>query len=408
MTFQKFNLDQKILEAISYMNFDTPTPIQEKVIPMILDNRDMIACAQTGTGKTAAFLLPILHKLINKTDRTIDTLILVPTRELAIQIEQQIQGFSFFINTGSVAIYGGGDGSDWALQSEALRKGFDIVVATPGKLLSYLKIGQVNFSNLKHLVLDEADRMLDMGFIADIRAIISYLPAKRQTLMFSATMEQSIRELALDILNDPRQINISLSKPAEGVIQKNCFVLESNKIKVIVQLLEQRPTYDSILIFTSVKIKVNQIVKVLATAGFSVSGISSNLEQDQREEVLRLFAARQVRVLVATDVVSRGIDIKDINMVINYDVPHDADDYIHRVGRTARVNSIGEAITLTTPIDLLRLKRIEKHISYKIPTLIIEGLTSEPPIHKTAKAARTNRTRPDTKNRRKRGNDKRV
>ncbi len=369
MNFTELKLDKQLLEGISYLGFDTATPVQEKVIPIILENRDLIACAQTGTGKTAAFVLPILNKLIGKQDNSIDTLIIVPTRELAIQIDQQIQGFSYFVSAGSIAVYGGGDGKDWEAQKEALKNGTDIIVATPGKLLSHIKMGYVNFKSLRHLVLDEADRMLDMGFIDDIMAIISFLPAKRQTLLFSATMPGSIRSLAQKTLHHPAEISLSMSKPAEGVDQKVYLIFEEQKVLLIKQLLLERKHFDSILIFTSAKSKVNEIVRALNKYGFPSQGISSNLEQDKREEVLRGFRSKKIRILVATDVMSRGIDVKEINMVINFDVPHDADDYVHRVGRTARVNTKGEAITLVTPKEIYKLRKIEKLIDNLIPKL---------------------------------------
>ena len=369
MNFKELQIDALLLEAISYLGFETATPIQEKVIPVIFSNRDLIACAQTGTGKTGAFVLPILNKLIGKKDNSIDTLIIVPTRELAIQIEQQIQGLSYFISAGSIAVYGGGDGKDWESQKEALINGTDIIVATPGKLLSHLKMGYVNFNNIKHLVLDEADRMLDMGFIEDIQTIISYLPKKHQTLMFSATMPNSIRQLAKKVLQNPVEISLAMSKPAEGVDQKVCLVFEDQKIDVIKSILEERKNYDSILIFTSTKSKVTEIVRALNKNGFPSEGISSNLEQDKREEVLSGFCAKQIRILIATDVMSRGIDVKEINMVINYDVPHDAEDYVHRVGRTARVNAKGEAITFVTQREIFKLKEIEQLIESTIPKL---------------------------------------
>ncbi|MFZ4414903.1 MAG: DEAD/DEAH box helicase [Bacteroidales bacterium] len=369
MNFTELKLDKQLLEGISYLGFDTATPVQEKVIPIILENRDLIACAQTGTGKTAAFVLPILNKLIGKQDNSIDTLIIVPTRELAIQIDQQIQGFSYFVSAGSIAVYGGGDGKDWEAQKEALKNGTDIIVATPGKLLSHIKMGYVNFKSLRHLVLDEADRMLDMGFIDDIMAIISFLPVKRQTLLFSATMPGSIRSLAQKTLHHPAEISLSMSKPAEGVDQKVYLIFEEQKVLLIKQLLLERKHFDSILIFTSAKSKVNEIVRALNKYGFPSQGISSNLEQDQREEVLRGFRSKKIRILIATDVMSRGIDVKEINMVINFDVPHDADDYVHRVGRTARVNTKGEAITLVTPKEIYKLRKIEKLIDNLIPKL---------------------------------------
>ncbi|MFZ4400171.1 MAG: DEAD/DEAH box helicase [Bacteroidales bacterium] len=369
MNFTELKLDKHLLEGISYLGFETATPIQEKVIPIILENRDLIACAQTGTGKTAAFVLPILNKLIGKEDNTIDTLIIVPTRELAIQIDQQIQGLSYFVSAGSVAVYGGGDGKDWEAQKEALKNGTDIIVATPGKLLSHIKMGYVKFGNLKHLVLDEADRMLDMGFIDDIQAIISYLPKNRQTLLFSATMQNNIRQLAQKTLHNPVEISLSMSKPAEGVDQKVYLIFEEQKVMLIKHLLLERKQYDSILIFTSAKSKVNEIVRSLNKYGFPSQGISSNLDQNKREEVLSAFRSKQIRILVATDVMSRGIDVKEINMVINFDVPHDADDYVHRVGRTARINTKGEAVTLVIQKEIYKLKKIEQLIASTIPRI---------------------------------------
>jgi superfamily II DNA/RNA helicase len=369
MKFTELNLNEQLLEAISYMGFETATPIQEQVIPIILENRDLIACAQTGTGKTGAFVLPILNKLIGKKETCIDTLIIVPTRELAIQIEQQIQGFAYFVSAESMAIYGGGDGKDWQSEKDAFANGADIIIATPGRLLSHLKMGSVNFDNLKHLVLDEADRMLDMGFIDDIQTIISYLPKKHQTLLFSATMPASIRQLAQKVLHNPFEISLSISKPAEGVDQKAYLIFEEQKIKLIKHILSERKHYDSILIFTSTKSKITDIVRSLSRNGFPAQGISSNLDQNTRESVLRDFRSKQIRILVATDVMSRGIDVKEINMVINYDVPHDAEDYVHRVGRTARVNEKGEAITLVTQREIYKLKKIEQLIKATIPKL---------------------------------------
>ena len=362
MKFTELNLDDNLLEAISYMGFETATPIQEKAIPIILDNKDLIACAQTGTGKTGAFILPVLNKLVGKQDTTIDTLIIVPTRELAVQIEQQIQGLSYFVSVGSKAIYGGGDGKDWNEQKEALTKGTDIIVSTPGKLISHLKLGYVKFNNVKHLILDEADRMLDMGFIDDLKTIISHLPKKRQTLMFSATMPNNIKQLAKTIMQDPKEIALSISKPAAGVDQKMYMAHDEQKMPLLKHILKERKDYDSIIVFTSSKDKVSRIARTLTKAGFAATGISSNLEQDQREEVLRGFRSKRIRILVATDVMSRGIDIKEINMVINYDVPQDAEDYVHRVGRTARANTKGEAVTFINEKDMHKVRKIESLI----------------------------------------------
>lgn len=369
MKFTELQLKPELLEALDYMGFDTATPIQEKAIPMILDNKDLIACAQTGTGKTAAFILPILNKLIGKKDTSIDTLVIVPTRELAIQIEQQIQGLAYFISVGSKAIYGGGGGKSFGEEKEALTVGTDIIVATPGKLISHLKLGYVKFDKVKHLILDEADRMLDMGFIDDLQKIISHLPEKHQTLLFSATMPKSINQLAQKILHNPEEIRLSISKPAAGVDQNVYLTFDNQKNKVLQHILEERKEHDSIIIFTSTKSKVNDIVNDLKRGGFPANGISSNLEQDKREEVLRGFRSKRIRILVATDVMSRGIDIKEINMVINYDVPHDAEDYVHRVGRTARANTTGEAFTLVNQKDMYRFRKIEALIEMSIPKL---------------------------------------
>jgi superfamily II DNA/RNA helicase len=369
MNFSDLRLEDRLLEAISYMGFETPTEIQEKVIPVILEHRDLIACAQTGTGKTGAFVLPVLNKLIGRTGTGTDTLIIVPTRELAIQIEQQIQGFSYFIPSESIAVYGGGSGTDYDIEKSALNKGTDIIIATPGRLLTHLKMGNVRFKHLTHLILDEADKMMDMGFIDDINTIISYLPRKHQTLMFSATMPESIRKLAQKILHNPVEVSLAVSTPVMTLDQKVYLVSNEQKDELITNILQGKKDYDSIIIFTSSKSKITSIVKSLNRSGLSSHGISSSLDQEKREEVLRKFRARKIRILVATDVMSRGIDIKDINLVVNYDVPHDAEDYVHRVGRTARVNAKGEAITLVTGKEMFKLKKIEKLIKMNIPKL---------------------------------------
>ncbi len=383
MKFTELNLNESLLEAISHMGFENATPIQEFAIPKILDNKDIIACAQTGTGKTAAFILPILNKLVGKEDTTIDTLIIVPTRELAVQIEQEIQGLSYFVSVGSQAIYGGGDGKDWDIQKDALKNGTDIIVATPGKLLSHLSMGYVDFKHVKHLILDEADKMLDMGFLDDLEKIISYLPKEHQTLLFSATMAPKIRTLAAKILNNPEEITLSISKPAPGVSQNLYLTFDNQKIPVIKHILEQKPEYTSIIIFTSSKMKVSEIVQGLRKNGFKSQGISSNLTQAEREEVLRGFRSKRIRILVATDVMSRGIDIKEINMVINYDAPHDAEDYVHRIGRTARANTKGEAYTLVNEKDMQKMQRIEKLIEAEVPRQTLPEELGEGPVWKT-------------------------
>lgn len=382
MKFTELSLKEQLLEALSYMGFENATPVQEKAIPVILKNQDILACAQTGTGKTAAFVLPILNKLVGKEDTSINTLIIVPTRELAVQIEQQIQGLSYFLSVGSKAVYGGGDGKDWAAQKVALTEGTDIIVATPGKLLSHLKMGYVKFDQVQHLVLDEADRMLDMGFYDDIMKIISFLPKKHQTLLFSATMPGKMKTLARKILHQAEEISLAVSKPAEGVSQNAYLTFDNQKQQVLKHILDGRKDYDSIIVFTSSKAKVTDINRFLRKAGFGSKTISSNLKQDEREEVLRGFRARKVRILVATDVMSRGIDIKEINMVINYDVPHDPEDYVHRIGRTARANTKGEAFTLVNPKDFPKLRRIEKLIENEVPKLETPAEFGEAPVWK--------------------------
>lgn len=366
MRFDEFDLSEELLDAIYYMSFEEATPIQEQAIPLILEGKDLIACAQTGTGKTAAFLLPILDFISRKKERYTSTLILVPTRELAIQIDQQVQGFAYTLGINSIAIYGGGDGSDWGQQKTALTKGAEIIVATPGKLISHLSQGYVKFDKIDHVVLDEADRMLDIGFYDDLMKIMSFVPKKRQTLMFSATMPPRIRSFAKQILNNPAEISLQMSKPAEGVLQAAYLVYDKQKTPLINKLVADNPDYTSILIFSSTKKKVNEIVRGLRSKDYKVEGISSDLEQREREEILLRFRSRETRILVATDVLSRGIDIKDINLIINYDVPSDAEDYVHRVGRTARADSTGVAITLVNSDDMYKMQRIEKLIEGEV------------------------------------------
>ncbi|MFO7842876.1 MAG: DEAD/DEAH box helicase [Bacteroidales bacterium] len=377
--FTAFNLNEHIIEAISYMGFNEATPVQEQAIPEIMSGNDLIACAQTGTGKTAAFVLPVIDNLSRENDTSLSTLIIVPTRELAIQIDKEIQGFSYFTNIGSYPVYGGGDGQDFDTERNALKGKTNIIVATPGKLISHLKMGYVKFDDIKYLILDEADKMLDMGFYEDIMKIISYIPKKRQTLMFSATMPPKIRKLAGQVLRNPREINIELSKPAEGVLQAAYLVYDEQKTALIDNLIKNKTEYESILIFTSTKSNVSTIVRKLKANNLSVEGISSDLEQEERESVLSRFRAKRTRVLVATDVISRGIDIKDIHLVINYDVPQDAEDYVHRVGRTARAAATGVALTFINKDDMFRFKRIEKLIETEIIKLPLPAELGEMP-----------------------------
>ncbi|MCU0379478.1 MAG: DEAD/DEAH box helicase [Bacteroidales bacterium] len=368
MLFDALDLNPELLESIEYMGFRETTPVQEKAIPVILTGSDLIACAQTGTGKTAAYLLPIMNHIFEQRSGHTHTLVLVPTRELAIQIDHQVQGLAYTLNITSLAVYGGGDGSGWDQERIALSKGADIIVATPGRLISHLNQGYVNFKQIEVLVLDEADRMLDIGFYDDIMHIISYLPKKRQTLMLSATMPPKIRSLSKHIMKNPVEIALEMSKPADGVIQAVYRLGDHQKLPLIKSLLFDNPDYTSILIFSSTKKKVYEIVRGLRSKDFVVEGISSDLEQKEREDMLSRFKARNTRVLVATDVLSRGIDIKDIDLVINFDVPSDAEDYVHRVGRTARAESTGSAVTLVNRTDNQKMDRIEKLIGYKVNT----------------------------------------
>lgn len=370
MKFEEFDLHDDILDALYDMGFDEATEIQEKTIPIILEGSDLIACAQTGTGKTAAFMLPIIERVATLPHGTTHALIIVPTRELAIQIEQQVQGFSYYAGTTSIALYGGGDGSEWEEQRKALEGGVDIVVATPGKLISFIDNDIAKLKSVRYVVLDEADRMLDIGFHDDIIRIFSHLPSERQTLMYSATMPPKIRTLAAKVLNKPKEFATAISKPAEGVLQAAYLCFEEQKIPLVQKLISGKDDCQSILIFCSTKKKVSEIARSLKKQNLNVAGISSDLEQKEREEVLMRFRAKQTRILVATDVLSRGIDIKDINLVINFDVPGDAEDYVHRIGRTARANTTGIALTFINEDDMYKFQQIENLIEnevYKAP-----------------------------------------
>ena len=366
-SFEDFKLDAPIMDGIDSMGFTTPTPIQELGIPIILRGDDLIGCAQTGTGKTAAFLLPILQKIIRikEEHRGVSAIIIVPTRELAIQIDQQLVGVSYFTNTSSIAVYGGGDGMSWDQQKNALENGADIIIATPGRLIAHLQMGYLNFQSLKFLVLDEADRMLDMGFHADIIQIVKSLPAKRQTLMFSATMPGEIRNLANELLTNPQQIDLAVSKPPQGVLQAIYKVEDSKKIELILDLLVGKEL-NKVLLFSSTKSDVKRLSRTLGNKKLSVTAIHSDLTQKEREKALLDFKSGKIHILVATDIVSRGIDIDNIDLVINYHVPQDAEDYVHRVGRTARAKATGVALTFVNKKESYRLKKIEKLIKEKI------------------------------------------
>ncbi len=362
------------MDGIEALGYSIPTPIQEQAIPAILSGKDLIGSAQTGTGKTAAFLLPLIHKIITTPhDDAIKALIIVPTRELATQIDQQMEGLSYFTPVSSIPVYGGTDGASFSRERQALSNGADMVICTPGRMIAHLNMGYVNLSCLRYLILDEADRMLDMGFYDDIQKIISYIPEKRQNLLFGATMPKEMRDLARKILNNPVEINIAVSKPAENILQLAYVVYETQKIP-LVQYLLQNVEMRTILIFCSTKSKTHQVSATLKKLGLQSEEIHSDLDQPSREKVLMRFRNKELSILVATDIVSRGIDIEDIDLVINFDVPNDGEDYIHRIGRTARAQSKGAAITL---IGEKEQRKFE----------VIETLLGKP-VHKGALPAR--------------------
>ncbi|MEP6613530.1 MAG: DEAD/DEAH box helicase [Mucilaginibacter sp.] len=365
MTFKEFNFNNDLFEGIESMGFTTPTPIQAMAIPIIAAGRDIIACAQTGTGKTGAYLLPILDK-IGKTNRHhTSTLILAPTRELAQQIDQQVEGLAYFTGTSSIAVFGGGDGSAYEQQRRGIQANVNIIIATPGRLIAHLTSGVLKLNHCTNLILDEADRMLDMGFSDDIMRIISYLPKERQTLLFSATMPGRIRTLAKKILNDPEQVNIALSQPAVGIDQQIYRVHDAQKTPLL-QLLLKNGSYASTIIFCSRKEIVKSLTRELKQAKLNASAFHSDLEQKEREEILLAFKNKQLPVIIGTDALSRGIDVEGIDLVINYDVPGDPEDYIHRIGRTARAETTGTAITFVNHRDERKLKNIEQLIEKPI------------------------------------------
>lgn len=381
MKFSELGLHPDVFEGVDSMGFDEATPVQAGVIPIALQKRDMIACAQTGTGKTAAYLLPLMHHLTTTPEQKIKALILAPTRELVQQIDQQFQGFAYFCGLESIAIYGGGDAAIWEHQRVAIETGTNVLIASPGRLLSHLNLGYVDLSSLEYLILDEADKMLDMGFLDDLKRIITYLPTERQTMMFSATMPPKIRDLANTILRNPEQINIAISKPAEGVRQSAYVVYNEQKNRLIEMVLKEKD-YESVIVFSSMKSTVKTLVQDLRRAKISAYAIHSDLDQSEREEVMLNFRNRKFPVLVATDIVSRGIDIDNISMVINYDAPRDPEDYVHRVGRTARAKSTGEALTLINPDDMMRFGKIEKLIEMEVEKLPVPEELGATPEYK--------------------------
>ena len=367
MKFTEFNFDSRLLEGIEASGYADATPVQDQVIPLVLEGKDVIASAQTGTGKTAAFLLPLINNILSApvNHNSITALIIVPTRELAVQIAQHMEGLSYFTSVSSIAVYGGGDGNAFVQEKKALSAGADVVICTPGKMIAHINMGYVKFQGLKYLILDEADRMLDMGFYDDIMRIINALPAKRQNLLFSATMPQKIRQLAKTILHHPAEINISISKPNEKITQLAYVVYDTQKIPLVKYILHQK-TFDSVLIFCSSKISVKQLTRELKRTSLAVEEIHSDLEQDKREEVLMYFKSGRIKVLVATDILSRGIDIDNIGLVLNYDVPHDGEDYVHRIGRTARAAAEGTAITFISVREQRKFATIEKLLGKQV------------------------------------------
>lgn len=371
MKFSELKLQDRVLEALDAMRFDECTPIQEQAIPIILEGRDLIAVAQTGTGKTAAFLLPIIDKLSTGKypEDAINCVIMSPTRELAQQIDQQMEGFSYFMPVSSVAVYGGNDGSLFEQQKKGLTLGADMVIATPGRLIAHLGLGYVDLSKVSFFILDEADRMLDMGFYDDIMQIFKHLPQECQIIMFSATMPAKIQQMTKTILKNPAEIKLAVSKPAEKIIQAAYVCYENQKLGIIRSLfIDEVP--ERVIIFASSKIKVKEVAKSLKLMKLNIGEMHSDLEQSQREHIMREFKSGRINILVATDIVSRGIDIDDIRLVVNYDVPHDSEDYVHRIGRTARANNDGVAITFISEKEQGNFKNIENFLGkeiYKIP-----------------------------------------
>lgn len=365
MDFKDFNFNPELLEGLLAMGFRNATPIQQQAIPLISEKKDLIACAQTGTGKTGAYLLPIMNMIAGTEERHNNTLILAPTRELAQQIDLQVEALSYFTNISSLTVYGGGDGIAYEQQKRSMREGVDIIIATPGRLISHLSSGVLKLDQLQHLVLDEADRMLDMGFYDDIMRIVSYLPQARQTVMFSATMPPKIRKLAASLLNHPEQISLAISKPAEGISQQVYLVHDEQKVPLLSSLLKTNE-YKSIIVFASTKEKVKNLGKVFRNIGLKAEAFHSDLGQKEREGILLKFKNRQLPIIIGTDVLSRGIDVEGIDLVVNFDVPHDAEDYVHRIGRTARAATKGTAITLVNHRDKRKLASIEKLIERQI------------------------------------------
>lgn len=383
MQFEELDLNYDVLDALDDMNFTLCTPIQEQAIPPLLQGRDLIGVAQTGTGKTAAYLLPVLSQLRdgNYPRDAINCVIMSPTRELAQQIDQAMEGFSYYLDgISSVSVYGGNDGIRYEQEKRALGLGADVIIATPGRLISHLSLGNVDLSKVSFFILDEADRMLDMGFSEDIMQIVSFLPQQRQTIMFSATMPDKIVELARTILTNPVEVKIALNKPAEGIQQSAFVCYEAQKLRFIEYLFHQRKP-QRVIIFVGKKIHTKDVAITLKRKGYNAEAMHSDLLQEQRDDVMYRFKTGQIDILVATDIVARGIDIDDIQLVINYDVPHDEEDYVHRIGRTARAGKDGRAITLVSEKDQPLFAAIERFLEKDVPKEPVPEELGETPAY---------------------------
>ena len=376
MYFDELPLSDQVLDALWDMHFDECTPVQEKTIPVILDGRDVISCAQTGTGKTAAYILPLLTNLAydDHDPDKLNAIIMAPTRELAQQIDQQMEGFGFYVPFSSVAIYGGNDGGSWGNQTSGITKGADIIIATPGRLLSLINIYSPDFSGVKYFILDEADRMLDMGFYDDIMTIVRKLPKNCQKIMFSATMPNDIRKMARAIMNNPVEVKIAVSRPPEAIRQLAVELNETEKTNTIVDLVVGKKALNKVIIFVGKKQRVKDLTHALRMRNIDARPMHSDLDQKERESVMLDFRNGKVQVLVATDIVARGIDVDDIPLVINYDVPRDAEDYVHRIGRTARAENIGTAITLVSDQDKRFFQKIERFLHKQIQRLALSDV----------------------------------
>ncbi|MDE5730419.1 MAG: DEAD/DEAH box helicase [Alistipes sp.] len=395
MRFDELDLEDEVLDGIDAMNFTEMTPVQEQTIPVILDGRDLIGCAQTGTGKTAAYTLPLLNRLLLEGNErnVVKSVIIVPTRELAQQIDMQFQGFSYFMPVSTAVVYGGGDGKGWDQQKRGLQMGADVVIATPGRLISHLTNSRVDLSHVDCLILDEADRMLDMGFFDDIMQIVSYMPKSRQTILFSATLPPKIRQLAKQILRDPAEISIAISKPNEAIEQGAYICREGQKAEIIRSMFSG-PVDTKVIVFSSSKQKVKELVYTFKRMKINAAAMHSDLEQEKREQVMLDFKNGKIALLVATDIVARGIDIEDIGMVINYDVPHDPEDYIHRIGRTARASATGRAVTFVNEEEQGKFHRIEQFIEREVEKLPLpDGVGEAPEYNPSAFSGRGGRGR---------------